>query len=572
MASSPKLEDEPENEPNKLIMKRLVIRCWQESRLLWRLAFPALLTEVFQFSIGFVTTGFVGHLGEVELAAVSVVENILDSSAYGFLFGMGSALETLSGQAVGAGQLERLGTYTQQSWIICGATAAALAPAYAFATPILHSFLRQPAAVARAAGPYARWAVPRLFAHAANIPLLMFFQAQSRVWVVASISGAVLGVHAALTYVAVRRLGFGLRGAAVVGDVSHWLVVAAQFAYMAGGRFPDAWKGFTARAFNNLGAFVKLSLGSAVMIWFVVSVDIARFFQDLNCLISSSSLRSHSFFCLLHECWACFLVRVVDRKLLTFNFFISLEFWYYTTLLVLVGLLKHAKLQLDIMSVCLNYEFMTIMVALGFSTAVGIRVSNELGANRPKETKFAVVVSVSTSIFMGAIFMGVFLIWRTSLPKFFSDSHEVIHGASRLGYLLAVTVFMSSIWPVLSGVAVGAGWQVPVAFINVGCYYLVGIPLGILFGFKLKRGAMGIWMGMMIGTFLQMVILFAIIFTTKWEKQAVLAEARMLQWGGKNEKLPLMKSPPADDQMVPAEDDEMLAQGSQKNIEFVRTD
>jgi Na+-driven multidrug efflux pump len=40
----------------------------------------------------------------------------------------------------------------------------------------------------------------------------------------------------------------------------------------------------------------------------------------------------------------------------------------------------------------------------------------------------------------------------------------------------------------VSGVAVGAGWQVPVAFINVGCYYLVGIPMGILFGFKLKHG------------------------------------------------------------------------------------
>ena len=41
-----------------------------------------------------------------------------------------------------------------------------------------------------------------------------------------------------------------------------------------------------------------------------------------------------------------------------------------------------------------------------------------------------------------------------------------------------------------AGVAVGAGWQVPVAFINVGCYYLVGIPLGILFGFMLKHGSM----------------------------------------------------------------------------------
>jgi MATE family multidrug resistance protein len=79
-------------------------------------------------------------------------------------------------------------------------------------------------------------------------------------------------------------------------------------------------------------------------------------------------------------------------------------------------------------------------------------VSNELGASRPKETKFAVAVAVSTSIFIGAIFMTIVLIWRTSLPKFFSDSHDVIHGASRLGYLLAVTIFMSSIWPVLSGI------------------------------------------------------------------------------------------------------------------------
>jgi MATE family multidrug resistance protein len=88
--SSSRLEHEADKPPHPhgldaLMMKRLVSRSWEESRLLWRLAFPALLTEVFQFSIGFVTTAFVGHLGEVELAAVSVVENILDSSAYGVL-------------------------------------------------------------------------------------------------------------------------------------------------------------------------------------------------------------------------------------------------------------------------------------------------------------------------------------------------------------------------------------------------------------------------------------------------------------------------------------------------------
>jgi len=41
-----------------------------------------------------------------------------------------------------------------------------------------------------------------------------------------------------------------------------------------------------------------------------------------------------------------------------------------------------------------------------------------------------------------------------------------------------------------SGVAVGAGWQVSVAFINIGCFYLVGIPMGILFSIKLKHGTM----------------------------------------------------------------------------------
>lgn len=80
-----------------------------------------------------------------------------------------------------------------------------------------------------------------------------------------------------------------------------------------------------------------------------------------------------------------------------------------------------------------------------------MRVSNELGANRPKEAKFSVAVAVSTSAFIGAIFMAVFFIWRTSLPRLFSDNEEVVEGAARLGYLLAVTVFFSSVGPVLSG-------------------------------------------------------------------------------------------------------------------------
>jgi len=46
--------------------------------------------------------------------------------------------------------------------------------------------------------------------------------------------------------------------------------------------------------------------------------------------------------------------------------------------------------------------------------------------------------------------------------------------------------------------------------------------------------------------------------------QAELAETRILVWGGKNENLPLMKPP--------ATDEKMLAEGSKKNVELLRTD
>ncbi|KAF7052598.1 hypothetical protein CFC21_060678 [Triticum aestivum] len=462
-------------------MGKMVGKSWQESRLLWHIAFPAILTAVFQFSIGFVTVGFVGHIGEVELAAVTVVENVIEGFAYGVLLGMGSALETLCGQAVGAGQVDMLGIYIQRSWIICGATALVLAPTYVFAAPILRA-LHQPAAMSAVAGRYTRWVIPQLFAYAANFPLQKFFQAQSKVWAMTFISGAALALHVVLNYVFVTRLGHGLFGAAMIGNVTWWIIIVAQFAYLVSGCFPEAWKGFSMLAFSNLAAFIRLSLASAVML--------------------------------------------------------CLELWYYTAVLILVGLLKNAQLEVDIMSVCINYQLWTLMVALGFNAAVSVRVSNELGANRPKAARFSVIMAVSTSAAIGAVFLAVFLAWRTELPRFFSDNEEVVSEAAKLGYLLAATIFLNSIQPVLSGVAIGAGWQTLVAFINIGCYYLVGIPLGVLFGFKLRHGALGIWVGMSIGTLLQTTVLLIICFRTKWEKQAMLAEERIREWGGSSDTLP----------------------------------
>ncbi|CAM0957099.1 unnamed protein product [Alopecurus aequalis] len=472
-------------------MKSLATESWKESKLLWRVAFPAVLTEVFQFSIGFVTASFVGHIGVVELAAVTVVESILEGFAYGVLRSSAWAAPWTRCAA----RLWAPGSWTRWASTSSSRGSSAAPPRWCSRrrtySPRRFSGLssgspppsRSPPGRTRDGRSRGCWPMPPTSRS----------RSSSR--------------HRA-------RLGYGLRGAAVVGNISYWLIDAAQFVYLVSGRFPDAWKGFSILAFSNLAAFVKLSLVSAVMI--------------------------------------------------------CLEFWYYAALLILVGILKNGQLQLDIMSVCINYEFWTMMVALGFSEAVSVRVSNELGASRPQKAKFSVAVAATTSAFIGAIFMAVFFIWRRSLPRLFSDDEEVVQGASRLGYLLAVTVFFGSIGPVLSGVAVGAGWQLLVAFANIGCYYLVGIPFGVLFGFKFKLGALGIWMGMLTGTLLQMAILFFIIMRTDWEKQALLAAARIKVVGGKNEDQPLMPATGTeDDQIDTTSTVELNMQTCGKNIELV---
>lgn len=39
-----------------------------------------------------------------------------------------------------------------------------------------------------------------------------------------------------------------------------------------------------------------------------------------------------------------------------------------------------------------------------------------------------------------------------------------------------------------SGAAIGGGWQGLVAYINIGCYYIFGLPLGYLLGYKFNYG------------------------------------------------------------------------------------
>lgn len=80
-----------------------------------------------------------------------------------------------------------------------------------------------------------------------------------------------------------------------------------------------------------------------------------------------------------------------------------------------------------------------------------MRVSNELGAHQPKAAKFSVVMAVTTSLVSGTLFTVGILASKSHFPEVFTDKAIVVKETSKLGYVLAATIFLNSIQPVLHG-------------------------------------------------------------------------------------------------------------------------
>jgi MATE family multidrug resistance protein len=452
----------------------LALRVWIESKKLWRIVGPAALTRVVSYSMLVITQAFAGHLGDLELAAMSIASSVVVGFDFGLLIGMASALETLCGQAYGAKKYYMLGVYLQRSWIVLLVCCVALLPLFFFATPIL-KLVGQPADVAELSGVVAMYLIPQHFSFALQFPLQRFLQSQLKNSVTAWVNLAAFVVHVLLSWLAVSRLQLGLMGTAVTLNISAWITVLGLLAYTICGGCPLTWAGFSGEAFSGLWEFFKLSASSGVML--------------------------------------------------------CLENWYYRILILMTGNLENAKIAVDALSVCMNINGWEMMIPLSFFAGTGVRVANELGAGNGKGAKFATVVSVTQSIVIGLIFWLLIMLFHNELALIFTSSTLVLKAVSNLSLLLAFTVLLNSVQPILSGVAVGSGWQSYVAYINLGCYYLVGVPLGVLMGWVFHQGVMGIWAGMIFGgTAVQTVILCIITMRCDWEKEAAKVTMHVQKW------------------------------------------
>ncbi|XP_024026617.1 protein DETOXIFICATION 12 isoform X2 [Morus notabilis] len=162
---------------------------------------------------------------------------------------------------------------------------------------------------------------------------------------------------------------------------------------------------------------------------------------------------------------------------------ICLEWWSFELLILMSGLLPNPQLETSVLSVCLNTISTLYTIPYGLGAAGS-----------------------------------------------FSNEKEVVDYVTEMAPLICISVILDSLQGVLSGVARGCGWQHIGAFINLGAYYLCGIPIAATLGFWFKLRGKGLWIGIQFGAFVQVFLLCLVTSCTNWEKQASKARERIFEY------------------------------------------
>ncbi|KAL0408919.1 UNVERIFIED_CONTAM: protein DETOXIFICATION 16 [Sesamum radiatum] len=416
------------------------------------LALPLIAVNMLQYCLQVISVMFVGHLGELALSSASMATSFASVTGFSLLLGMGSALETLCGQAYGAKQYHMLGVYTQRAILILLAVSIALAVIW-YHTSFLLVSLGQDEDISAGAGEFNRWMIPGLFAYGILQCLIRFLQAQNNVVPMMISSGMTAIIHVFMCWLFLFKMKLGSRGAALANAVSYWINVLFLAVYIKfSTACAESFTGFSREAFEDILSFLRLAIPSAIMI--------------------------------------CF------------------EYWSFEMVVLLSGLLPNPKLETSVLS-------------------ISTRVSNELGAGNPQRARLAVCVAAAIATSEGVIVGTTTILVRHIWGKLYSNEDEVIKYVAKIMPLLALSDFLDGFQCVLSGAARGCGWQTLCAVINLGAYYVVGIPSAVLLTFVFHVGGMGLWMGIICGLSVQAVALVVVNVATNWDDEVSLSVTLM---------------------------------------------
>ncbi|KAI3849223.1 hypothetical protein MKX03_001622 [Papaver bracteatum] len=445
----------------------------EEAKKVGYIAGPMVAVNFFLHLIYVISIMMVGHLGELALSSTAMASSLCAVTGSSLLVGMAGGLETLCGQAYGAQQYRKLGVHTYSAMISLTLLSIPISLVWISMEKLL-ILIGQDPIISHEAGRYAVCLIPALFGIAILQPLMKYLQTQSLIIPMLLSAITTLCFHIPLCWVFVFNMGFGNVGAAFAVGISYWLNVLFLGIYV---KFSPSCKSsrvpLTKEALQGIGEFLCLAVPSAVML--------------------------------------------------------CLQWWSFEFMILVSGFLPNPQLETSVLSICLTTITLLAMIPFGISAAASTRVSNELGAGKPQAARLAVITVMIIAGTETVIVSSALFACRYIVGYAYSNGKEVVDYMTAMVPLICLSAILDGLQIVLGGIARGCGWQHIGAYVNLGSFYIGGIPVALLLGFFLKLKGRGLWLGIMAGTVIQTAILSAITIRTNWEKQARIARQRICQ-------------------------------------------
>ena len=415
-----------------------------ELAALFRLAGPVVVVQVGIMLMGVVDTIMVGHVSPAALAAVALGNLYFFACA---LFGMGVllALDPLVAQALGAGDEDAAARSVQRAAAI--AVVLALGSSLAMAPGgWVFRVLRQPAEVIPVAGAYVYATIPGLVPFFLFIVLRQSLQALGRMTPIVVAVAAGNAVNLFLNWVLI----YGRLGAPQLGAVG------------------SGWASTLAR-------------------WFMCALLLATAWPRVGRWLHP--LRRDAFG------W------VPLRALLGLGFPIgaqfALEFGAFAAIGVLMGWLGTAAMAGH--QVALNLASLTFMVPLGVSQTTAVLVGHAIGRDDAAAARRAAGAGLATGAGFMALMAAMFLLVPGPLARTYSSDAEVLRVAVSLLPIAGIFQVFDGLQVVATAVLRGAGDTRAPLVVNVLGFWMCGMPISLLLGFRLGTGPVGLWWGLVAG-------------------------------------------------------------------------
>src|SRR5271168_394239 len=188
---------------------------------------------------------------------------------------------------------------------------------------------------------------------------------------------------------------------------------------------------------------------------------------------------------------------------------IFVEISIFATVTFLIGFM--GRLPLAGHEIALNCASFTFMVPFAISAAAAVRVGQAIGRRAPQEAAFAGWAAIALGAGAMAVFSAIIFLFPHLIASSFTEDPGVIAATIPLLFVAAIFQFFDGLQITATGALRGAGNTHAGLVVQIIGYWIIGLPIGYLFGFRLHQGAVGLWMGLCAG-----LIVAGTALTTIW--------------------------------------------------------